>query len=123
VFYFSKQRFAAHTNNVVDYVVSHDEDSVPAGLQNTPLRDNVAPTIGKGQLGVLLALLALGQPMLFTGHEFNSEQPRNIVTVGWPQEAAADPFFSWATGIVAMRRSVAISAHSLNNCPRSMVRI
>jgi hypothetical protein len=103
-FYFSKQRFAAHTNNVVNYVVSHDEDSVPAALQNTPMRDNPAAKDRKGRLGVFATLAALGQPMLFMGQEFNSEQPRNVVTVGWPPDPAADPFFIWAAGVVSLRR-------------------
>jgi 1,4-alpha-glucan branching enzyme len=103
-FYFSKRRFAAHTNNVVNYVVSHDEDSVPAALQDTPMRDNAAAKDRKGRLGLFATLVALGQPMLFMGQEFNALQPRNVVTVDWPHDAARNPFFIWAAGVVALRR-------------------
>jgi 1,4-alpha-glucan branching enzyme len=102
-FYFGKRRFAAHTNNVVNYVVSHDEDSVPAAL-GTPLGDNPATRDRKGRLGLFATIVALGQPMLFMGQEFNSEQPRNVVTVHWPQDAAAEPFFGWTASVVALRR-------------------
>lgn len=104
-FYFSRSRFAAHTNNVVNYVVSHDEDSVPAALEGTPMAGNAAARDRKGRLGLLATLVALGQPMLFMGQEFNSEQPRNVVTVDWPADPTADPFFVWAAGIIGLRRA------------------
>ena len=104
VFYFSRGRFAAHTNNVVNYVVSHDEDSVPAALESTPMAGNPAAKDRKGRLGLFATLVALGQPMLFMGQEFNAEQPRNVVTVDWPQDPAAHPFFIWAAGVVGLRR-------------------
>ena len=43
--------------------------------------------------------------MLFMGQEFNSEQPRNVVTVDWPADPTADPFFVWAAGIIGLRRA------------------
>jgi len=104
-FYFNHQRFAAHTNNVVNYVVSHDEDSVPAALEGTPMSGNGAAKDRKGRLGLFATLVALGQPMLFMGQEFNAQQPRNVVTVEWPADPAADPFFVWAAGVVGLRRS------------------
>jgi len=41
-FYFSRSRFAAHTNNAVNYCKSHDEQSVPYELRFTPWLDNRA---------------------------------------------------------------------------------
>jgi pullulanase/glycogen debranching enzyme len=104
-FYFSHQGFAAHTNNVVNYVVSHDEDSVPAALEGTSMSGNAAAKDRKGRLGLFATLVALGQPMLYMGQEFNVEQSRNVVTVEWPDDPAADPFFVWTAGVVGLRRS------------------
>ena len=103
-FYFGRRRFAAHTNNVVNYVVSHDEDSVPAAVAAT-IGADTATKDRKGRLGLFATLVALGQPMLFMGQEFNSEQPRNVVTVEWPENPDADPFFVWAAGVVGLRRN------------------
>src|SRR4029450_6458681 len=69
-------RFAAHTNNVVNYCESHDEQSVPYELQFTPWLDNPAAKERKGRLGMFATLVALGQPMIYMGQEFHPEPPR-----------------------------------------------
>jgi hypothetical protein len=38
------------------------------------------------------------------GQEFNSHQPRNVVTVDWPADPAGDPFFRWTAGVAGLRR-------------------
>lgn len=93
MFYFSKQNFANHTNNVVNYSESHDEHSVPHELHDTLALDNPAAKDRKGRLGLFSTLVALGQPMIYMGQEFNTERPRNIVTVDWPTSLKQHGFF------------------------------
>lgn len=104
IFYFSKQRFASHTNNVVNYCYSHDENSVAAELNHSPWLNNPAAKERKGRLGLLATMVALGQPMIYMGQEFNNEQVRNIVTVEWPPDLEAHGFFQWVRRLIALRR-------------------
>src|SRR4029453_10744453 len=94
-FYFSRSRFAAHTNNVVNYCESHDEQSVPYELQFTPWLDNPAAKERKGRLGMFATLVARGQPMIYMGQEFNLERPRNVVAVDWPATLDQHAFYQW----------------------------
>lgn len=103
-FHFSRSRFAAHTNNVVNYCESHDEHSVPHELHFSPWLDHPAAKDRKGRLGMFATLVALGQPMLYMGQEFNIERPRNIVTVQWPADLQAHGFFQWCRRLVHLRR-------------------
>ena len=104
IFYFSKGSFASHTNNVVNYCYSHDENSVAAEIAHVPWLNNPAAKERKGRLGLFATLAALGQPMLYMGQEFNNEQVRNIVTVEWPADLEAFGFFQWARRLIALRR-------------------
>jgi pullulanase/glycogen debranching enzyme len=104
IFFFSKQSFASHTNNVVNYCESHDEHSIPHEIHYTPALDNPAAKDRKGRLGLFSALVALGQPMIYMGQEFNTDRPRNIVTVDWPQQLAQHGFFQWAHRLVQLRK-------------------
>jgi len=104
IFYFSKGSFASHTNNVVNYCYSHDENSVAAENAHVPWLNNPAAKERKGRLGLFATLAALGQPMLYMGQEFNNEQVRNIVTVEWPADLEAFGFFQWARRLIALRR-------------------
>lgn len=104
MFYFSKGDFASHTNNVVNYGESHDEHSIPYEIHFTPALDNPAAKDRKGRLGLFSTLVALGQPMLYMGQEFNTERPRNIVTVNWPADLGQHGFFQWASRLNHLRR-------------------
>jgi pullulanase/glycogen debranching enzyme len=103
-FYFSRSRFAAHTNNVVNYCESHDEQSVPYELQFTPGLDNPAAKERKGRLGMFATLVALGQPMIYMGQEFNLERPRNVVAVDWPASLDQHGFYQWCRRLIRLRR-------------------
>jgi pullulanase/glycogen debranching enzyme len=104
IFYFSKQAFASHTNNVVNYCYSHDENSVAAELNHTAWLNTPAAKERKGRLGLFATLVALGQPMLYMGQEFNNEQVRNVITVAWPHDLEAHGFFQWARRLIKLRR-------------------
>jgi 1,4-alpha-glucan branching enzyme len=106
MFYFSKGSFAAHTNNVVNYCESHDENSVPFEVATSPEPNlNTPPAKArKSRLGFAASMLALGQPMIYMGQEFCVERERNVVHYPRPSDPAADPFFNWARGIIHLRR-------------------
>ncbi len=102
--YFSHSWFAAHTNNVVNYCQSHDEDSVAQAVGAMPGLDSPGTRDRKGRLGLFATLVAPGQPMLYMGQEFNLSQPRNIVTVDWPARLDDHAFFTWVSRLIHLRR-------------------
>lgn len=104
IFFFSKDVFAAHTNNVVNYTESHDEHSVPFEVGFNPALNNPAAKDRKARLGFIATMVALGQPMIYMGQEFNVERPRNIVTVRWPDDLDSHSYFQWARGVVNLRK-------------------
>jgi 1,4-alpha-glucan branching enzyme len=104
IFFFSKDVFAAHTNNVVNYSESHDEHSVPFEIKFNPALDNPGAKDRKARLGFLASLAAIGQPMIYMGQEFNVERPRNLVTVQWPQDLGRHGYFQWAHRLIRLRR-------------------
>lgn len=104
IFFFSRDVFAAHTNNVVNYSESHDEHSVPFEVKFNPALANPAAKERKARLGFLSTLTALGQPMIYMGQEFNVERPRNLVTVEWPADVVKHGYFQWASRLVRLRR-------------------
>jgi 1,4-alpha-glucan branching enzyme len=104
IFFFSRDAYAAHTNNVVNCCVSHDENSIPFEVGTNPVLNNGPAKDRKGRLGLLSTLTALGQPMLYMGTEINQEQERNIVTVHWPNDLAMHGFFQWSRRLIRLRR-------------------
>ena len=104
IFFFSRDAFAAHTNNAVNYSESHDEHSVPYEVSFTPALNHAAAKERKARLGLLATTSALGQPMLYMGQEFNVERPRNIVTVQWPSDLDSHGYFQWAHRLFRLRR-------------------
>jgi len=104
IFYFSKGAFASHTNNVVNYCESHDESSVPHESNFSPNLNTPAAKERKGRLGLFATMVALGQPMIYMGQEFNTERPRNIVTVNWPENLEQHGFFQWASRLIQLRK-------------------
>ena len=105
IFYFSRSAFAAHTNNTVNYVESHDETSPAHEVGRNPATDHPATKDRKGRLGLFATVVALGIPMLYMGQEFNVERDRNIVSFPWPAEGPeSNGFYRWARRIVHLRR-------------------
>lgn len=105
VFYYCRSIYARHTNNVINYCESHDENSVPyevatdgPGLQTSPAKER------KARLGFMATIAALGQPMIYMGQEFGVDRPRNRVQFTWPSNLREHHFFQWAHGLIKLRR-------------------
>lgn len=102
-FYFSKDSFAAHTNNAVNYCESHDENSVhfevaTNGIENPEIKDR------KARLGLMASMVALGQPMIYMGQEFGIERERNRIKVPWAYPESSNPFYNWTKGLINLRK-------------------
>lgn len=104
IFYFSKELFAAHTNNVVNYTESHDEHSISHEVSSVPELNNPAAKERKSRLGLLATITALGQPMIYMGQEFGIDRARNIGSLEFPQDLDTHPFFLWASALMRLRR-------------------
>jgi 1,4-alpha-glucan branching enzyme len=107
IFYFSKDSFAAHTNNVVNYCESHDENSVQfevatggAHLQDPWIKNR------KARLGLMATLTALGQPMIYMGQEYGIERERNRIDVNWVKFPETHDFYYWTRGLLKLRREL-----------------
>jgi len=105
-FYFSKDSFAAHTNNVINYCESHDENSVQyeVGTGGEHLHD---PEIKrkKARLGLMATMVALGQPMIYMGQEFGIERERNRIKVPWHKyDENTNRFYNWTKGLINLRK-------------------
>ena len=104
VFFFSRDSFAAHTNNVVNYCVSHDENSIPFEVGTNPILNSGPAKERKGRLGLMSTMTAMGQPMMYMGEELNQDQERNIVTVHWPNDFGQHDFYQWGRRLIRLRR-------------------
>ncbi|MFV1982653.1 MAG: alpha-amylase family glycosyl hydrolase [Thiohalomonadales bacterium] len=104
MFYFSKGSFASHTNNVVNYCESHDENSVAFEVASNPTLNNPAAKDRKGRLGMMSTMVAMGEPMIYMGQEFNIDRPRNIVTVDWPKNLDETDFYQWSSRLINLRK-------------------
>ncbi len=104
MFYFSKDTFAAHTNNAVNYCESHDENSVPyeVATGGEHLR---SPWVKerKAKLGLMATMTALGQPMIYMGQEYGVERERNIIDVNWSKFPPTCRFFEWTSKLIRLR--------------------
>ncbi len=105
MFYFGKDDFAAHTNNVVNYCENHDENSVPYEvatggdyLQDPQVKDR------KARLGFFAAIMAVGQPMIYMGQEYGIERERNRIDVNWGRHSPQGEFYRWSRGVIRLRR-------------------
>ncbi len=109
MFYFSKGEWAAHTNNVVNYCESHDENSVAYEIATSdrPGLNTPAAKARKARLGLGASMIALGQPMIYMGQEFALERERNFVHYPRPDNPNEDFFFRWAAGLLHLRRRYA----------------
>jgi 1,4-alpha-glucan branching enzyme len=107
IFYFSKGKFAAHTNNVVNYCESHDEHSVAHEVSFTESLNHPAAKDRKARLGLFATMVAVGQPMIYMGQEFGIERERNHVYFPFPDNLDTHGFFQWATRLICLRRRYA----------------
>jgi len=104
IFYFSKGRFAAHTNNVINYCESHDEHSVAHEISFTENLNTPQAKERKSRLGLFSAMVALGQPMIYMGQEFGIERARNHVYFDFPESLDEHEFFQWASRLMRLRK-------------------
>jgi 1,4-alpha-glucan branching enzyme len=103
-FFFSKQDYALHTNNVVNYCESHDENSVPFEVATNPALSQPPAKERKARLGMFSTIVSLGQPMLYMGQEFDVERPRNVITVPWPDDIGQHGYYQWTHRLIQLRK-------------------
>ncbi|MFW5991776.1 MAG: alpha-amylase family glycosyl hydrolase [Halanaerobiaceae bacterium] len=106
MFYFAKDKFAAHTNNVVNFCESHDENSVQfeVGTGGEHLRDREIKS-RKARLGLMATMVALGQPMIYMGQEYGIERERNRIKVSWRKyDEETSDFYRWTGGLINLRK-------------------
>lgn len=104
IFYFSRDYYAAHTNNVINYCESHDEHSVPYEVASSELLTGEAAKERKARLGLFATITALGQPMIYMGQEFGVERPRNRIDLSWPELMKNNHYYEWACRLISLRR-------------------
>jgi 1,4-alpha-glucan branching enzyme len=115
IFYFSKAGFAAHTNNVVNYCESHDENSVAFEVGFSPGLDSPQARERKARLGLFSTFTALGQPMIYMGQEFGLVRERNQTYFPFPDNLDDHGFFQWASRLMRLRRRYpALKLHGYN---------
>lgn len=104
--YFSKDSFAAHTNNVINYCESHDENSVQFEVATAgPLLQDPYIKERKARLGLMTTMVSLGQPMLYMGQEFGIERERNRIKVAWDNDSEQSrDFYTWTCGLINLRK-------------------
>ncbi len=104
IFYFSRGSYAVHTNNVVNYTESHDETSLSYEVSTNPVLNNGPAQDRKGRLGLFATLVAVGQPMIYMGQEFNVSRDRNTVQFGWPASLEQHGFYQWVRRLIHLRK-------------------
>lgn len=103
-FYFSKESYAAHTNNAINFCESHDENSVQFEVATNGITDPVLKD-RKARLGLMATMVALGQPMIYMGQEFGIERERNRIKVEWVKYSeATNRFYNWTRGLIRLRK-------------------
>lgn len=115
IFYFSKGKFATHTNNVINYCESHDEHSVAHEVGFVGNLSSPQAKERKARLGFFSTIVALGQPMIYMGQEFGTERERNKVYFNFPENLAENGFYQWASRLINLRkRYPALKLHGFN---------
>ena len=115
MFYFSKGKFSAHSNNVVNYCESHDEHSVAHEVSFVDALNTPQAKERKARLGLFATMVALGQPMIYMGQEFGVERPRNRVYFDFPENRDEHGFHQWASRLIGLRqRYPALKLHGYN---------
>ncbi|NUQ01388.1 MAG: 1,4-alpha-glucan branching protein, partial [Armatimonadetes bacterium] len=103
-FYFARDVWARHTHNVINYVWSHDEHSPMHAAKSNAALNNAESLDQIGRLGMLVTMVALGQPMIMMGQEWNQDRPRNVVYMEWLSDARSRAFFEWSSRLIHLRR-------------------
>ncbi|MAU12797.1 MAG: 1,4-alpha-glucan branching protein [Anaerolineaceae bacterium] len=115
IFYFSKGKFAAHTNNVVNYCESHDEHSVAHEVGFVPELNTPQAKERKARLGLIATMVALGQPMIYMGQELAIDRERNRVYFDFPENFSEHGFYQWSSRLINLRkRYPALKLHGFN---------
>ncbi len=115
IFYFNKNGFAAHTNNVVNYCESHDENSLSYEVATNPNLNQPSTKDRKSRLGLFGTMVAVGQSMIYSGQEFAVERERNSVLFPWPANLDELGYFQWASRLIRLRRRYpALKLHGYN---------
>jgi 1,4-alpha-glucan branching enzyme len=105
VFYYCRNFYAKHTNNVINYSESHDENSMPYEVATDgPALQTPAAKERKSRLGLMATVAALGQPMVYMGQEFDVDRPRNRIQFDWPVNLKEHQFYQWVRGLLHLRR-------------------
>jgi 1,4-alpha-glucan branching enzyme len=105
VFYYCRNFYARHTNNVINFCESHDENSMPYEVATDgPALKTPAAKERKSRLGLMATVAALGQPMIYMGQEFDVDRPRNRVQFEWPANLKENSFYQWVRGLFNLRR-------------------
>ncbi|MBM7556599.1 alpha-amylase family glycosyl hydrolase [Halanaerobacter jeridensis] len=111
IFYFCRNQFAAHTNNVVNYSESHDETSVKYEVETNQIADCEIKD-KKARLAMMATMTALGQPMIYMGQEFGINRDANDINV---EKLTPDPncpnpgdfynpFYQWSQQLINLRK-------------------
>ncbi|MFO7819705.1 MAG: alpha-amylase family glycosyl hydrolase [Halanaerobacter sp.] len=111
IFYFCRNQFAAHTNNVLNYSESHDETSVKYEVETNQINDCEIKD-KKARLAMIATMTALGQPMIYMGQEFGINRDANDINVEKitpdPNCSNSDsfynPFYKWSQGLINLRK-------------------
>jgi 1,4-alpha-glucan branching enzyme len=109
IFYFCKGHFAAHTNNVINYSESHDEESVKYEIETNNIYDCDIKD-RKARLAMMSTIVALGQPMIYMGQEFGVNRSSNNIDINLinPDPNCPDynynPFYYWTQKLINLRK-------------------
>ncbi|AGB41166.1 1,4-alpha-glucan branching enzyme [Halobacteroides halobius DSM 5150] len=109
MFYFCKNQFAKHTNNVINYSESHDEPSIRYEVETNNILDcNIKDR--KARLAMMATMVALGQPMIYMGQEFGVNRKSNVIDI---DTVTPDPncpeyeyndFYRWTQKLIKLRK-------------------
>ncbi|NUP99496.1 MAG: hypothetical protein HUU35_06545 [Armatimonadetes bacterium] len=103
IFYFSRHKYARHTDHAINYTESHDEHSPARQVQENPELDHAAAVERKGRLAVFASVVALGEPLLTMGQEFNAEKKQKIIVQEWPADRSQHAFYQWTRRLLHLR--------------------
>ncbi|MGM0369147.1 MAG: alpha-amylase family glycosyl hydrolase [Bacillota bacterium] len=111
IFYFCRNQFAAHTNNVINYSESHDETSVKYEVETNQIKDCEIKD-RKAKLALMSTMTALGQPMIYMGQEFGINRDANDINVDkiTPDPNCPNPdqiynqFYNWTQRLINLRK-------------------
>ncbi len=109
IFYFCKNQFAAHTNNVINYSESHDETSIKFEVETNNI-NNCDIKDRKARLAMMATITALGQPMIYMGQEFGVNRDANDIDINSEKPDSNCPQFKsrefnrWCQKLINLRK-------------------